>query len=161
MSAREIRSYDYVNHSYASVRDALKVDAKSVFAAATTAAGKRAHSVASELHVNVAGIEVGASIDVAVGNITETGIRESAKVTTIPISWKAAERPGLFPLMSAELTVYPLTSTETQLDFLGRYEPPLGLLGGAVDAVVGQRIAEASVHRFIADVAAYLRKELP
>jgi hypothetical protein len=62
--------------------------------------------------------------------------------------------------MSAELSIYPLTATETQLDFLGRYEPPLGAVGGAVDAVVGHRIAEASVHRFLSDVAAYLRRSL-
>jgi hypothetical protein len=62
--------------------------------------------------------------------------------------------------MSAELSVYPLTSTETQLDFLGHYEPPLSVLGGAIDAMVGHRIAEASVHRFIADIAQYLRHHL-
>ena len=68
--------------------------------------------------------------------------------------------PRLFPFMKAELSIYPLTATETQLDFLGSYEAPFGVLGGAVDAVVGHRIAEASVHRFIKDVAAYLRTEL-
>jgi hypothetical protein len=62
--------------------------------------------------------------------------------------------------MRAELSVYPLTATETQLDFAGRYEPPLGALGSAMDAMVGHRIAEASVHRFLQDVAAYLRREL-
>jgi hypothetical protein len=66
----------------------------------------------------------------------------------------------MFPLMKAELAVYPLTATETQLDFAGSYEPPLGWLGSAVDAVVGYKIAEASVHRFVAQVAAYLRTTL-
>jgi len=37
--------------------------------------------------------------------------------------------PGLFPLMKGELSVYPLTSTETQLDFSGIYEPPFGAVG--------------------------------
>jgi hypothetical protein len=62
--------------------------------------------------------------------------------------------------MRAELAVYPLTSTETQLDFQGVYEPPLGALGKAVNAVVGHRIAEASVHRFVSNVAQYLRQTL-
>jgi len=66
----------------------------------------------------------------------------------------------LFPLMNGELAIYPLTSTETQLDFLGFYEPPLGAVGKAVNAVAGHRIAEVSVHRFIDDVAAYLRQSL-
>jgi hypothetical protein len=62
--------------------------------------------------------------------------------------------------MTAELSLYPLTSTETQLDFLGRYEPPLGLVGDAMNALVGHRIAEASVHRLIGDVAEYLRQTI-
>jgi hypothetical protein len=59
--------------------------------------------------------------------------------------------------MHAELAVYPLTSTETQLEFSGDYEPPLGLLGGAVDAVAGHRIADASIHRFVTELAESLR----
>jgi len=62
--------------------------------------------------------------------------------------------------MNARLSVYALTARETQLDFLGQYEPPLGLLGGAMDAVVGHRIAEASVHRLVSDVARYLRQAM-
>ncbi len=58
------------------------------------------------------------------------------------------------------LTVYPLTATETQLNVLGRYDTPLGVVGSAVDALVGHRIAEASVHRFIGDVARYLRDRI-
>jgi hypothetical protein len=46
--------------------------------------------------------------------------------------------------MKADLSIYPLTATETQLDFKGVYEPPLGPLGEAVNAIVGHRIAEVS-----------------
>jgi hypothetical protein len=81
-------------------------------------------------------------------------------VTRIPIHWQAAQRPGLFPVMDAELAIYPLTATETQLDFRGKYEPPLSVLGDAVNAIVGHRLAEASVHRFVAEVAQYLRKHV-
>ena len=68
--------------------------------------------------------------------------------------------PRLFPLMKGELSVYPLTSSETQLDFSGIYEPPFGTVGKTMNAIVGHRIAEASMHRFIADVAEYLRQTL-
>ena len=68
--------------------------------------------------------------------------------------------PRLFPLMNGELSVYPLTSTETQLDFSGIYQPPFGAVGKTVDAVVGHRIAEVSVHRVVSDVAEYLRQAL-
>jgi len=77
--------------------------------------------------------------------------------TCLQLEWEAARRPHLFPFMRAELAIYPLTPSETQLDFSGRYEPPLGVVGSAMDAIVGHRVAEASVHQFVTDVAAYLR----
>ena len=83
-----------------------------------------------------------------------------APATRLLLEWEAATMPRLFPLMKAELSIYPLTATETQLDFSGLYEPPFGAVGKAMNAIVGHRIAEVSVHRFISDVAAYLRKAL-
>jgi hypothetical protein len=157
----EIRSYDYVNHPYAAVRDALVKDPAGVLRAATNAAAARARDVAAALHVNIGPLDIGAEIAITVGEITERSVAEpNSPLTRIPIEWSAAQRPALFPVMDAELSVYPLTTTETQLDFLGRYEPPLGIVGGALDAMLGHRIAQASVHRFVADVATYLREHV-
>jgi hypothetical protein len=158
---REIRSYEYVNQPYDRVRDALLKDALGAFRAATRAAADRAHSLAAALRVNIAGIDVATEIDISLGEIVETGQEQGrAPSTRIPVRWGASKRPGLFPLMEAELSVYPLTATETQLDFEGSYEPPLGPVGTALDAVMGHRIAEASVHRFVGDVAHHLRATL-
>lgn len=158
---KEIRSFDYVNHPYERVRDALTNDAPSVFSSATQAAASRTQSVAAALHVNIAGLEVAKDVDISIKNIEEDSVGASATPRTrLAIEWAAASSPGLFPMMKAELAVYPLTATETQLDFHGNYEPPLGWLGSAVDAVVGNKIAEASVHRFVSQVAEYLRSTL-
>ena len=157
---REIRSFDYVNHPYSAVRDALVKDPAGVLRAATNAAASRARAVAAALHVNIGPLDIGAEIAVTVGEISEQTPDAPSRVTRIPIAWSAAQRAALFPIMNAELSVYPLTETETQLDFLGRYEPPLGIVGGALDAMVGHRIAEASVHRLVADVANYLREHV-
>ena len=157
-----IRCFDYVNHPYQQVRDKLSVDALLVFQAATGAAVSRAQSVAAELRVDIGGITVEAEIRIAVKNIEET-IQSGAMThssTCIELEWEAQRMPHLFPLMKAELSIYPLTATETQLDFSGVYEPPLGVLGRAVDGIAGHRIADASVHRFVSDVAAYLRQTL-
>ena len=161
MPRQEIRSYDYVNHPYLRVRDALAADPAGIFRAATRVAAARAQSVAAELRVNVAGVDVAAEIVVTVGDITEedAGPRNSP-LTRIPLSWEAAAHPRFFPLMTAVLSIYPLTGTETQLDFLGKYDPPFGVVGDAMDALVGRRIAEASVHRLIGDVAEYLRTKI-
>jgi len=158
---REIRSFDYVNHPYERVRDALKEDAVSVFRDATKAAASRAESVASALKVELAGVEVGKEIAIAVDSVEEGAQAvDGSPVTRLRLEWEAASAPKLFPLMKAELAIYPLTATETQLDFSGSYEPPLGLLGSAMNAVVGHRVAEASVHRFMNEVAQYLRTTL-
>jgi hypothetical protein len=159
--SREIRCFDYVNHPYAQVRDALSKDAPALFRSATQAAASRAQSVASELRVDIGGIGVEADINISVKNIEERRSEaSSAPVTRMQIEWEAATMPRLFPFMKAEISVYPLTATETQLDFQGIYEPPLGPLGKAVNAIVGHRIAEVSVHRFVSDVAGYLRRTL-
>jgi hypothetical protein len=160
-SGREIRCYDYVNHSYEQVRDALAGDALAVFQSATNTAATRARSVASQLRADIGGIGVEADIKISVHKIEEKAPEAMAgPATRLQLEWEAATMPRLFPLMKAELSIYPLTATETQLDFLGLYEPPLGALGKAMNAIAGHRIAEASVHRFVSDVAGYLRKAL-
>ena len=159
--ALEVRSYDYVNHSYAKVRDALVRDAIGVFRSATKAASSRAQDVASALRVQVAGVEIQKDIVIEVKSTVEKrNPALDAMVTHIQLEWEAAKTPRLFPLMRGELKVYALTATETQLDFHGKYEPPLGALGKVIDAVLGKKIAEASVHQFLSDVAEYMRRTL-
>ena len=160
-TGREIRSYDYVNHPYERVRNALSQNALTVFQSATKAAASRAQSVAAELHVDFGGIGVKTDIQIFVKGIEErVPDASSTAATRLQLEWEAATMPRLFPLMKAELSIYPLTSTETQLDFSGIYEPPFGAVGKTMNAIVGRRIAEVSVHRFVSDVAAYLRQVL-
>jgi hypothetical protein len=155
---KTIRCFDYVNHPYETVRDALREAPPEVFHHATQSAAARAHSVAAALRVKIAGIELGTDVSIAVFKVEEQPAQVKAPpVTRIQLEWEAANRPHLFPLMEAELSIYPLTPTETQLDFQGTYDPPFGILGEWVDTLIGHRIAEASSHHFVQDVAAYLR----
>jgi hypothetical protein len=160
-TARNIRSYDYVNHPYDRVRDTLRKNAVAVFQSATKAAASRAESVAAELHVDFAGVGVKADVKIFLKGIEEKPADATSGASTrLLLEWEAATLPRLFPLMQGELSVYPLTSTETQLDFSGTYDPPFGALGKTINAIAGHRIAEASVHRFVNDVAGYLRHAL-
>ncbi len=160
-SGRNLRSYDYVNHPYDRVRDTLKQNAVAVFQSATKAAASRAESVAAELHVDFAGMGVKADIKIIVKGIEEKAPdTTSSASTTLFLEWEAATLPRLVPLLQGELSVYPLTTTETQLDFSGSYEPPFGAVGKTMNAIAGHRIAEVSVHRFVSDVAGYLRQAL-
>ena len=158
---RTVRCYDYVNHPYERVRDALKQNALMVFRSATKNAASRAQSVAAELRVDFAGMGIKTDIKIDVKSIDEkpAGSR-SIPTTKLTLRWEAAKMPRLFPLMKGELFVYPLTATETQLDFSGVYKPPFGTLGKTMNEIVGHRVAEASVHRFVGDVAGYLRQTL-
>ena len=141
----EIRCYDYVNHPYERVRDALMHDALSVFQSATRSADSRAQSIAAELHVEIGGIGVMTDIKISVKNVEEKVFDAVwAPATRLVLEWEAATMPRLFPLMKADLSIYPLTATETQLDFLGLYEPPFGTVGEAMNAIVGHRIAPLS-----------------
>ena len=79
------------------------------------------------MHVNIAGIEVGTDISIkAIEDCPKEVV--SPAMTSIELEWESAKIPHLFPLMKAELIVYPLTSTETQLVSEGNCEPPLGFL---------------------------------
>ncbi len=157
----EIRVYDYVNQPYEQVRAALEKDAAAVFQSATNNAISRARGVVSQLRVDLGFVAIESDINVSVAAVEESSSEFiSTRGTRLQLEWRAASMPVLFPVMKAELAVYPLTATETQLDFSGVYEPPLGIVGKAVDAAIGYRIAQASVHRFINDVALYLRRKL-
>jgi hypothetical protein len=157
-----IRCYEYVNCPYEKVRDALRRDALGLFQRATTAAATRAHALVSSLRVEALGMELGTDavivVRAAVEELNPPGVHTPR--LRLSIEWRAARAPAFFPVMNAELSVYALAKDETQLDFVGRYEPPLGVVGQALDAVVGHRIAEATVHRFVRDLAACLHHEL-
>jgi hypothetical protein len=158
---RTIHSYDYVNHPYDTVRNAMSGDVESVFSSATKTAASRARSVASELRINIGGIEISTDISISVKDTKEMArAATSPPMTRLQLQWSAINKPYFFPFMNAELSFYPLTPTETQLDFQGDYEVPMGAVGRRIDALLFHRIAEASVHRFVSEVAAYLRTEL-
>ena len=160
-TARKIRCYDYVNQPYERVCNVLKQNALIVFQSATKTAASRAQSIASELRVDFAGIGVRTDIKIKVKSVDEKGAGSASTPTMkLTLEWEAARMPRLFPLMRGELFVYPLTATETQLDFSGVYQPPFGTLGKTMNAIVGHRVAEVSVHQFVRDVAGYLRQAL-
>jgi hypothetical protein len=145
--------YDYVNHSFALVSEALTEDVEEILRRATTSAGD--HDDAT-LHAHVGPIDLAAGVAIEIGPMDETPLPSGRPALRIPIKWTATKAARAFPMMQAELTVYPLTATETQLELVGSYEPPLGPVGAALDAALLHRIAEVSVTQLVRDVARYL-----
>lgn len=157
MSQHELRAYEYVNRPYETVVAVLRADPTGVLGRATKTAAQRAGNVAASLRASIGTLEVGTEIAIEVGTIETTVMGGRATpVMRMPITWRAAHAAALFPSMKATLSVHPISNDETQLDLAGVYTPPLGLIGEAVDVLALGRLADASVHRFVADVAAYL-----
>ena len=161
-TARTLRSYDYVNRPVSVVLEALQRDAPGIFSRATSGAAERERALGVQLRMRIGVVDVTADIQVEVG--PQQGPKPFTaghEVTAFPLTWRSAKTPSLFPYMRARLLIYPLSSHETQLELDGEYDPPLGMLGDAIDSVIGHRVAEACVLRFVQDVAAQLRTELP
>jgi hypothetical protein len=159
---RKLRCYQYVNRPHERVRDLLRQQPLALLQRATNSAAARATSLAANLKVAVAGVEIGVDVRTYLHRVREdAGVAGLSPVTVLEIGWEASRSPSLFPTMRAELSAWPLSSTETQLEITGDYRPPLGLVGNALDAAVGHRVAEAVVHRFLEDIVEEIRRELP
>lgn len=150
---RELHCYQYVNVSYDRLRETLARDASAIFQRATASATSRAHELVSTLRVGVGALEIGADVNIEIGALSEKTSALGDRTTELEIRWAAKNASGLFPSMEATLSMYALSSQETQIDLYGRYRPPMGIIGNALDALVGHRLAEASVLRFLEDVA--------
>lgn len=90
--------------------------------------------------------------------------RRSAVVTVGPaveasggllrsVTWRASGMDQLFPVLDADLELAPLGEHASQLSLMGTYRPPLSVVGGAADALVGHRVAQACVRSFIESIA--------
>lgn len=158
--SRELHTYEYVKVPFERVRDALVTDGVDLFARATHAAASRAHGIVSMLAVSIAGLEVGKDIVVRVtGTHPCAGEPPLERAIRLDLEWGADTNESLFPAMRASL-IATAFNDETRLDLRGTYTPPGGVLGEAADRLLGARIAEASVHRFLQDVACRLSQEL-
>ena len=158
---RRLRCYQYVNRPYAPVRDLLRREPLELLKRATTSAAGRAGALAASLHVEIGGIEVGVDVRPHLHGIRESpGGDGQQPVIRLEIGWEASRTPALFPSMHLELSAWPLSSTDTQLEIAGEHRPPLGPVGKAIDAAIGHRIAEASVHHFLDDIVAQIGRDL-
>ena len=69
---RNIECFDYVNHPFGQVRDALTSNAVPLFSRATKGASARADDLATHLHVNVGALDVATDVEIDVQQIEDT-----------------------------------------------------------------------------------------
>jgi hypothetical protein len=152
----DARCYDYVNRSYDDVRAAVLAAPAELFTRGTRVGAREAGAIA-QLHARVGPLDVAADVAIKVSAVYED-TRYDRPATVVKLAWSHPQHPGLFPSMIATIAVYPLSPTETQLELDGTYEPPLGLVGAALDSVLGHRLARAAIDGFVHEVAASLRQ---
>jgi hypothetical protein len=112
------------------------------------------------LRLNVGPVEFGVDVQLQIRPVVDEVSAVGDPQTRLDFTWQAAQSAGFFPTMEATLGVYALSPRETQLDLHGRYRPPLGTLGTAIDATVGHRVAEATLLRLLRDVRTAIMTEL-
>ena len=75
----------------------------------------------------------------------------------LSLEW-AADGGGPFPKFEGTLVLRP-HSGQTELELKGGYTPPLGEIGAAFDAVVGNKIACATIRTLLENIKAALEEE--
>jgi hypothetical protein len=108
-----------------------------------------------ELRFEIGGSAISRRVRAEVGPL----ISEPESVR-IPLHWRAAEHPSLFPLMEGELHVSNGSGDHIELRLVGEYRAPLGAIGAVADAVAGHHVAEKSLDGFLTAVADRLRAKL-
>lgn len=152
---RPLYLYEYLEAAFDDVAQALAEQGPELFRDATAAAVERADRVRAHLVVDVGPFEIGRDVAIEVGPFDPVEVLR----VRVPLQWHAAEARGLFPSLTAHLEVAALALHPplTQITIVGHYDPPLGLIGAAGDALFGHRIAEAALHRFLQTMVQRLR----
>ena len=155
---RHLYTYEYLDESFDDIVLLLADDHASVLQEATEAAVDHLGDLHGRLHVQLGRFDLARDIVITVGEFDPRGVRLAA----MPLRWRAAASETLFPTMEATLEVVALSLRPplTQLSLIGTYRPPLGAVGAVGDAVLGHRLADAAVHRFVREVADRIVREV-
>ena len=73
--------------------------------------------------------------------------------TVVPLRWNTGAEHSPLPSMEGDLELAPFGADVTHLAMSGRYTPPFGSLGEALDRAMLNRVAEATVRDFVIRVA--------
>ena len=80
----------------------------------------------------------------------------------ISLRWEAIGPAGeLFPALDADLLLTPEGEDGSRLGLVGSYRPPLGRAGAALDNVIMNRLAVATVHSFLQRLASAVADPMP
>ena len=145
---REIHYYAYVERPFDELWPLLATQPNNVLGDGRAVPRGRG---TSELHVHLGGVEVARNVAMQFSELIWDDDRAG-----LAVHCRAARHPGMFPLLEARFELAPLPSGRrhlTQVGLVGRYRPPLGVIGDLADRLGGSGIAVESIRRFVDDVA--------
>ena len=143
---RYVHRYEAVKVPFDRVHDILANRPCAVLEPATDAGAEFAAETSLALGVELGSHEITKELVVDIGALVDVVGR--IPLARLPLRWRPPDESPLFPVIEADLEIQPMPSQLTLVSFLGIYEPPLGILGAAVDRLVLYRVAEAAFHRF-------------
>ena len=145
-----------IERPLSSVVATMADDPGEVLANATKAAVSKANEVIVHLEGKWAWFDLDESVQAEVGTL-----EEDRSMARIPLSWKADKHKRLLPSLQGHLGFYSLSAKHTELSYTATYAPPLGLFGGIEDFLVGRRVLDAVLGRFLEEVVSHLEVEIP
>ena len=158
--ATSIRWQRRVHRPFHEVYNAFQhSDADILQLASNTATNRTQQHFVSKLQSSIGGLEMHRDIIVEIESKKEVKGKSHRRMV-IDFSWRALEAASLFPTMEARLSILPV-GDQAQLDFRGEYLPPGGIVGQAIDAIIGEKIAESAVRHFVDEVVERLYKIIP
>jgi hypothetical protein len=148
-----IQDFVQVKAPYATVRDRLLEPAPGWLTDGATDAYADGERLFLTVSAMGGAVTVGKRVQVELGTAYARG-----EGSVVPVSWWATGAERLFPTLDADLEIMPMGPDQAMLTLMGRYEPPLGAVGRAVDRLVVHRIAEACIRSFLHRTAANLER---
>jgi CBS domain-containing protein len=109
-----------------------------------------------DLPARALGRDLAKQVRVHPGVITRSGSR-----VILSLRWHAEPSGALFPSFEGSLEVEPLATHLSQLALVGASTPPLGVLGGVLDAALLQGIASQTALRVVRSLCRVLETEPP
>jgi hypothetical protein len=100
----------------------------------------------------VVGLPVGKDVEVELGEVFDGN-----GVVSIPLRWKATWPSAAFPGFDGELELTRMIDGSAELWLLGRYQPPLGAVGRALDRTVLHTVANDGVRQLLDTMASRLQ----
>lgn len=146
---RFVEAHAPMTASRAAVEALLADDLDFVLTGHTPGGDGRLEGLVAELS-----IEVGSGPGLSQHISIESGQpRHGDHATSVPLSWEASTMGGLFPSFEGELAVEDRAGGSCELVIRGRYDVPLGMIGGFGDVVAGRRVARRCISTYACTVA--------